>query len=306
MTRIPSQNRLQTRPGAPGPVASSVTPGPSTDPTPRADSYQRAGTSGPLPSAGGTPSGSVRPGALQSAQLAGGAEGVRLALEAIKNRLTVSVQALPDLAEAPLERALRISADRVWTAFQEGRISVTEAERTTENLSDMLDALVAVERGQCQATVVTQGLEPGTRAYDITTTSHDVVRVMVREDGGTAGQARLKMYNLADEGVELRNPERMMVRFDLEGSERTDAALQARLDVHFGLSPEPGVELLDKRIHGIMLGPDGQPLLNRGGRTIADHHFGQDIPEPLHDRERFRAFTREFLDKVLSPTTGGA
>lgn len=239
---------------------------------------------------------------VRLAQSGGGPERVTATLTQARARLGVALAVLPDAAEASLGRALDVSAARIGTALQAGAISVDEGMLAAQQVSDMLDVLLAVQQGKARVQLTTASAGDGLGTWELHTTGGDAVRLSVRESGAPGAQARIKLQNIADDGNALPPAQRLMIRFDLEGSETPGAATHAAWDVEFGAEkPPPGAELLDKRIHGVLLGADGQPVINRGGRTVADHHFAEDVPDALQDPAGFRAFTRQLLDALTGP-----
>ncbi len=234
---------------------------------------------------------------------------VELRLAQAQARLKVAVDVLPDAAEPSIANALHTSTTRIGTALRSGTISVREAAQAAEQVSDMLDVLLAVQQGKARVFPTSTSAGEGVTTWEMHTTSGDAVRVSVRDVGGAAGQARVKFQNIADDGTPIPAAQRLMVRFDLEGSEAlaTSTKTRATWDVEFGAEkPPPGTELLDKRIHGVILDASGQPVLNRGGRSVGDHHFSQDVPDVLHDAAGFRDFTRAFLDTLEANATPGS
>jgi hypothetical protein len=252
-----------------------------------------------LPATHGTAGGASAVQVL-AGQVSGGRAAIQLEAQAVQGRLSLLAETLPPGGAQAIQSALSRTTDRVLSAYDDGRLTAEEARQSIHLVAEMLDAMAAIQRGQVTVTRVPAGGDDKSVALEVKTTDNDVMRVMVRATGDERGQARLKLLNVQDNGAAIPSTQRLMVRVDLEGSENGGTQLKAAVDVTFGEGkPPPGQEPLDTRIHGIMLDQDGQPLLNRGGRTIADHHFSEGVPDTLHDREGFAAFTQAFLDKLL-------
>lgn len=291
-------------PKAPAPKASGATVGASSPAGSQWDGTRTAPPTLPAPTA---PSASQSPLGIRLQHTTTGAAAVHATLQQARARLGVSLAVLPDAAEASLTHALDVSASRIAHALDNGSITLAEATQAANQVSDMLDVLLAVQQGKANVVPSDITAGSGVASWELRTTGGDAVRISVRSTGSAQAQARVKLQNIADNGQVVPAANRLMVRFDLEGSELDNAATRATWDVAFGSEmPPPGVEKLDKRIHGIMLGEDGQPLLNRGGRTIPDHHFHQDVPDALNDPEGFRAFTEQFLDAFAGTPPGNA
>jgi len=298
MTRVDRSHRPSVT--QPAPAAAPVAPPPPAAVKVRADRYAGGGVATPLPVTG-TPSTSTSSSLnLRTAQLGGAGGALALDIQAVQGRLALARAAIPDLAEPGFEHALSVSLGRIQSAQNSGTISAAEAARSVDQLGEVVDALIALHAGKASVSVSKDGTGPGVTSYDVKTTEGDVLRVTLRAEGNAQGQARVKLQSVVDDGVVVPSQLRVMVRFDLAGSELVDGTLRAGWDVEFGSEkPAPGVELLDKRIHGIMLDDKGQPLLNRGGRSIADHHFWTGLPDALNDRTAFKAATQELLDTLL-------
>jgi hypothetical protein len=269
-------------------------------------------------------SSSVR--ALQMAQVqqASSRESIAFEVRATRTRLTLAAAALPEDARPAFEKSMTTSADRILSSFDDGRIDDAEARRALRMLAELAGGLIAIHTGAY--TVVPSdevGASSDMKSIDVKTTTGDVLRVAIRPQGHAGGEARLKMENVVDDGVPVPKSERMMVRFDLEGSREAGQTTRASVDVQFGheaFRPEdPLYERLNKRIHGVLLDEGGQPVKNRGGSTIPDHHFKEGVPDALHDPHGFAAFATAFLARlepassegrpavgVLTTTNGGA
>src|SRR5690606_15105211 len=132
---------------------------------------------------------------------------------------------------------------------------------------EMTDALIAIEEGRCEvrpAATFAQGTD--LVGYDVKTTTGDVLRVGVRPSGNEHGEGRVKLESVVDDGVPLPRADRLMIRFDLEGSGETSArtGALAALDLQFGdprKSPAGAGVHLNKRIHGVLLDDEGQPVV---------------------------------------------
>lgn len=223
-------------------------------------------------------------------------EDIARRLEEIRVKMGEATSALPGHTVGGAQAALETSAGRILTALDAGRISIAEALRATHMLAEMVDALNAVYLGQYEIDPATTPESPGFRTLLIRTSSGDVIEVGARPQGAPGqGQARFKLTQILNGGEPVPNSEKLMVRFDLEGSELENASLQTVLDIQFGKLME---EELDKRIHGELLDASGQPLLNRGGRTIADHHFPAGHPAAWNDRAAFARVVRQFLEEL--------
>jgi hypothetical protein len=241
-----------------------------------------------------------RPGGVLgtfAAHQATGRDAVQAELSAVRAKLALAAQALPDAGVAPAQHALEVSAERVLTALDAGRITLDEAVRAAHMLAEMTGALLAIEQGRCRVSAVAVPDQPGVVSFDVRTEDNDVLRVTARLEGTAAGQARLKFYNVVDDGAQVTAEHKMMVRFDLEGSEQTDAPLHTAIDVQLGHEKNPGHERLNNRVHGVLVDDTGQPVRNRLGNTVPDHHFGE-VPDSLHDRQGFRVFVQRFLDDL--------
>jgi hypothetical protein len=240
------------------------------------DSYAIGGGELTLPSAGGE---AVAAGLsvveARSASRATGRAGLVRDLEALKQRLTVAIRPLPDIAEDAAQNALATSAGRILAALDRGDITMEEASRAEHMLSELVGGLIAIEQGNFTLERFDPGDEPGFASYDVHTTAGDTLRVTVRAEGSDRGQARLKLYNVVDGGERVSAAERIMVRFDLEGSELDGDQLRSAIDVQLGAErTDPDVLRMNKRIHGVLLDEHGQPLI-------------------------FKTFVQEFLDKLV-------
>ncbi|MFH1809826.1 MAG: hypothetical protein ABIJ09_13855 [Pseudomonadota bacterium] len=242
-----------------------------------------------------------RPGGVvttRAGHQATGRDAVVFELDALRAKLALAIQALPDQGAAAGQAALDTSAARVLEALDGGRISIDEARRAAHMLSEMTGALLAIEQGHCTVTPFLVPDQQGVVSFDVHTADNDVLRVSARLEGSAAGQARLKFYNVMDDGNQVRPEDKMMMRFDLEGSELEDAPLHTAIDVQLGHEKgELGVDRLNKKIHGILLDEAGQPVLNRLGNTVPDHHFGN-VPDSLNDRASFKAFVQVLIEQL--------
>lgn len=233
------------------------------------------------------------------ARLAQGRQGLANDLQALENKLHVAAQALPSLAQADALTALKTSAERILPALDTGRISPTEAEQAVHMLGEMIGALIAIEQGQYSVSLSTESGAPDFVAYDVSTTDGDMIRVGARRAGSQEGQARLKFYNIVDDGEVVGKAQRIMIRFDLEGSELEQADLHAAVDVQFGSEkPASGSERLDNRIHGVLLDENGSPVLNRGGHGVADHHFKLGFTQSESTQKAFAEFIDSFVGNL--------
>jgi len=246
-------------------------------------------------------------------QLARGAQdSVAFEVRALKTRLTLAAAALPEIARPAFEKSTAESASRIVSSLEAGRIDDAEARRALFMLQELAGVLLALHAGS--ATVTANDAVASSsdmRSVDVRATTGDVLRVSVRAEGGASGEARVKLERVVDDGASVPESDRMMVRFDLAGS-RGDTPTQgthAAVDVQFGnerFDPaNPSYERLNKRIHGVLLDDHGQPIVNRGGRTIADHHFSDGVPDALHDPAGFAAFAESFL-ATLTPGEGAS
>lgn len=233
------------------------------------------------------------------ARLAQGRQGLANDLQALENKLHVAAQALPSLAQADALTALKTSAERILPALDAGRISQAEAEQAVHMLGEMIGALIAIEQGQYSVSLSTEPGAPDFVAYDVSTTDGDMIRVGARRTGSKEGQARLKFYNIVDDGEVVGKAQRIMIRFDLEGSELAQADLHAAVDVQFGAEKPPaGSERLDNRIHGVLLDENGSPILNRGGHSVADHHFKWGFAQSENTQKAFANFVDGFVAEL--------
>lgn len=295
--RIPGSAKAQVPRLVEAPATKPAQKPPAVEKTQTGGTYEGGGQATALPDAKPLePAKSTI--AIRAAQLIG-PPSVASDVEALIAKAKLAASALPDVAEQALQSGLATSARRVLTAFEEGRISEDEAREATRMLSEMMDSLIALETGKIAART---SLEPmggsDLRAFELTTTSGDVLRVGVRPTTSEQGQARLKLESVADDGQSIPKARRMMVRFDLEGVKEGKPA-DAVLDVQFGFErPPPGVERFNKRIHGVLLDDEGNPVKNRLGNTVPDHHFKDVVPDALDDPEAFASFTQSFLDAV--------
>lgn len=236
-------------------------------------------------------------------------DDVAFEVRTLKTRLTLAAAALPETARPAFERATSESASRILSSFEAGRVDVAEARRALRMLQELAGVLIEMHAGRTAVTSI-DALKDASdmQSIEVRATTGDVVRVSVRAVGGSAGEARVKLENVVDDGAPVRASDRMIVRFDLAGSRGDGAAVRAAVDVQFGherFDPaNPSYEHLNKRIHGVLLDEQGQPVLNRGGNTVADHHFSEDVPDALHDEEGFATFARAFLAS-LTPVESG-
>lgn len=249
---------------------------------------------------------SSSPMALQLTRPAQGS--VAFEVRALKTRLTLAAAALPEIARPAFEQSTTESAARILGSLEAGRIDDGEARRALFMLQELAGVLLAMHAGTVTVTpndAVASSSDM--RSVDVRATTGDVLRVSVRAAGGASGEARVKLERVVDDGATVPESDRMMVRFDLAGS-RGDTPTQgthAAVDVQFGnerFDPQnPSYERLNKRIHGVLLDDQGQPIVNRGGKTVADHHFTEGVPDVLHDPAGFAAFAESFLTS-LAPT----
>jgi hypothetical protein len=215
--------------------------------------------------------------------------------------------ALPPAVRDVLTATLRLSADRVSSSFAAGRIDGEEAVRAAHMLDEMVDALLALERGAATVTSSDGYQHSDLVAREVKTTDGDVLRIGVRPSATGGGQARVKIENVVDDGAALERPDRLMIRLDLEEVPAPTASAVAVLDLQFGHeNPRrlAGAQPLDMRVHGVLL-DDGVPRLNRGGRPLADHHFRVGGDGDLDDPAAFARFAKGFLDD-LERDAGGA
>lgn len=291
------------------PPSLSPKPGPNTGPAgvPRSpEGVQSA--KGPEASTTPVAKAPLEPPPAPSASLPAGREtasvaAVRKTLAELTRGLDDAAGALPDAGRAALKSAVAKSAERVLVSLDLGRISVDEATRGARMLAEMTDALVAIEHGRVQVQPSEHPVQEGLKSYDVKTTTGDELRVTVRPFGNEQGEARLKLESVADDGKPLAQEDRLMIRFDLEGSSPKSprSGALARLDLQFGkerFNREDPREKLNKRIHGVLLDDQGQPVMNRGGNTVPDHHFRHGVPGHLDDADAFSRFTSAFLDEL--------
>jgi hypothetical protein len=224
--------------------------------------------------------------------------GARLA--ELRARTDEASRALPPSGQAAVKNALDVSARRIEEALAKGQVSADEAGAAAHMLAEMIDQLVAIERGEAAVHETTAYGNADLRGLEVKTTSGDVLRIGVRPLGNDSGEARIKLESVVDDGADVGKPKRMMIRFDLEGSSAGnpgDPALS--VDVQFGHERfDPAREKLDLRIHGVLLDDDGNPVINRAGRAVADHHFRHGVPDSLDDPDGFAAFAARFLDEL--------
>ena len=233
------------------------------------------------------------------AQLGQGRESLLLDLRGIESKLELASEALPLKAQDDALHALKTSAERIIPAYDKHEINFTEAKSALHMLSEMQGALVAIEQGHFTVKLSAEHGASDFKAYDVSTTNGDMIRVGTRLHGSSTGQARLKFYNVLDDGQPVGKAQRIMIRFDLENSRHDDIQDKAAIDVQFGSAKPPkGQEPLDLRIHGILLGDDGQPILNRGGHAVADHHFSTHFLSSEHVQQAFRDFVDSFVQKL--------
>lgn len=301
MVRIPPSNRRKMK-------ASSLEPGRGPigagEVAPKAV-RKSAAKAGPPTSERALPP--LRPASGVSAGITGGESAsrtpVRLALRELHAQLDDAASAVPSEGQASLKHALTTSAERVLVSLDLGRITPDEAERATRMLSEMMNVLVALEHGRVQVTPAESYANSDMQGYEVKTTTGDVLRVAVRPLGNERGEARVKLENILDDGAPVQQQDRLMIRFDLEGSSPTSpkSGAVAMLDLQFGnerFNKADPREKLNKRIHGVLLDESGQPLKNRGGSTVPDHHFRTGVPRSLDDAEAFSRFVGSFLDEL--------
>jgi hypothetical protein len=249
------------------------------------------------------PSSNVRTLHIAQVQQPSSRDTIAFEVRATRTRLTLAAAALPEPARPAFEKSMTTSAERILSSFESGRIDDTEARRALRMLTELAGGLIAIHTGAY--TIVPSdevSSSSDMKSIDVKTTTGDVLRVAVRPSGHAGGEARLKMENVVDDGVPVPKGDRMMVRFDLEGSREAGLETRASVDVQFGneaFRPEdPLYERLNKRIHGVLLDENGQPVKNRGGSTVPDHHFKEGIPDALHDPQGFAAFATDFLARL--------
>lgn len=235
-----------------------------------------------------------------SASRAEGRAALEFKLQAVQAKAELAADAVPEPAREALGRALTTSAKRIVEALDAGRINLNEAHRSAHMAAEMMSALVAIEKGDFTLEPLREPAAAGMQSFEVRTTENDLIRVSVRPEGSQSGQARVKLYNVEDDGRQVTQGDRVMVRFDLEGSGEVDVPTHAAIDVEYGQErTPPGVWQLNKRIHGVLFDDQGQPRLNRCGRPVADNHFTQGLPEDLNHPVSFKKFVESFLDELV-------
>jgi hypothetical protein len=254
-------------------------------------------------SATGVPPSTVRALHIAQVQQPTARDAIAFEVRATRTRLTLAAAAIPAAARPAFEESMTTSAERILSSFESRRIDEAESRRALRMLTELAGGLIAIHTGAYTIVPSDQiASSSDLKSIDVKTTTGDVLRVAVRPTGHAGGEARLKMENIVDDGVAIPKSDRMMVRFDLEGSREPGSTTRASVDVQFGHEAfrpeEPLYERLNKRIHGVLLDEGGQPVKNRGGSTVPDHHFKEGIPDALHDPVEFAAFATSFLARL--------